>query len=291
MNARHTYKRILNILLCFLFITKAFSQKEYKDEYVSFQYPANWEVINNQTEYTRQVLCKKVNFPTVYIITRILKIVDVKEYANYMRNELSLNQAVNVEPIEERYYKSHFGYSYNYNGSKNGISAWGQALFFVHGTKAYEIIKQSGSKAEFDTVYKTIENSLCFLETTSYNLNSDLPVQLDDSRSEVYKKMGYPDNPAGAYFQKGLIIKYDNDRVGKIEACALSSGVTYLGLIYGIRIGDTYSKCAELWGKETYLKNVEVGISYRTWKRDNFYIVCKIRDNVVREIVLQKSIN
>lgn len=83
-------------------------------------------------------------------------------------------------------------------------------------------------------------------------INSDLPIQIGQSRTEVKQILGSPGRTGDdfdSFFGHGLIAKYDTtNKVVSIEATRLKSGVEFRGRILGVSIGDHVTKCVELWG-------------------------------------------
>jgi hypothetical protein len=82
-------------------------------------------------------------------------------------------------------------------------------------------------------------------------LENDLPIEFNQTRTEVHNILGEPDiseKDFETFYTYGLVVDYVDDKVVGIDATSLQSGTTFFGQVFGIRIGDTVEKCIKAWG-------------------------------------------
>ena len=94
--------------------------------------------------------------------------------------------------------------------------------------------------------------TVIFVGCSKKEIESDLPVQIGQSRTEVKQILGSPNRTGDdfdSFYDYGLVVDYGSkNEVASITASRLKSGVEFRGRILGVVIGDPVTKCVELWG-------------------------------------------
>jgi len=101
-----------------------------------------------------------------------------------------------------------------------------------------------------------------------YNLGFDFPFKIGSTRDEIIDKLGKPDKEtfADPYLKHGLILSYNiYDELDEITATTMQNGSTYKGILFGVKIGDSVSKCSEIWGDSSYTEDKRYGYLTKVW--------------------------
>lgn len=104
---------------------------------------------------------------------------------------------------------------------------------------------------------------------------TDLPVGIGWHRTQVRKVLGKPgksEKHFETYWEYGLIVDYQADRVAAIHATALESGTSFFGYVLGVRIGDTLDRCLEKWGEPSVREPDWPGYEVIEWNLGKYKI-------------------
>ncbi len=101
-----------------------------------------------------------------------------------------------------------------------------------------------------------------------YKLGFDFPFKMGSTREEIIEKIGQPDKEtiADPYSKYGLVLGYNiYEELEEINATTMEQGQTYKGVLFGVKIGESITKCLELWGDFSYAENKRFGYITNVW--------------------------
>lgn len=126
------------------------------------------------------------------------------------------------------------------------------------------------------------------LTPNNISLEKHFPVKLDDSRDRVHEIFGDPDATGWLiehYYSEGIEISYDqhSDTVDGLVIYHLPSGTAFEGTIFGLRLGDSFSKVKETLGKPTFWGLAYKDSSMAVWNIRGKLLVVEIWSNRYRD--------
>ncbi len=126
------------------------------------------------------------------------------------------------------------------------------------------------------------------LNPSNISLEKHFPVKLDDTRQRVSEIFGEPDSVGWLvehYYSEGIEISYDqhSDTVDGLVIYHLPSGTAFGGTVFGIRLGDLFSKVKEILGKPSFWGLAYRNSSMAVWSIDEKLLVVEIWSNRNRD--------
>ncbi len=120
------------------------------------------------------------------------------------------------------------------------------------------------------------------------SLEKHFPVKLDDSRERVQEIFGKPDSVGWLvehYYSEGIEISFDqhSDTVDGLVVYHLPSGTAFEGTVFGIRLGDSFSKVKQIIGKPSFWGLAYRNSSMAVWRIDEKLLVIEIWSNRNRD--------
>lgn len=120
------------------------------------------------------------------------------------------------------------------------------------------------------------------------SLEEKFPVKLNHSREHVHKVLGEPDAigwQLEQYYSEGIEISYDqhHDFVEGLTITHLPSGTAFEGTLFGIKLGDTFSKAKEVLGPPDFWGLSYENTSMAVWEIADTYVLIWIWSNKKRD--------
>jgi len=259
---------------------------------ISFNFPENWTISKEvlQEELGYQIICEKKGFSSSEIISIIWINKELEPDGMIMHTIESMREKptyknVKTGKIRPSKYKNYNCSVADFEFTLFGETFFGRMTSFNVGENTVLMLKQSDSKVKLDSEFKLMEESFELRESDNLvkpiiNSSNSLPINLHDKRNNVQEILGTPDRSGSdfeTYYSHGLVVNYNNNQqVISIDATRLVSGITYDGLVFGVKIGDNLNKCIEEWGKTSSVKETKLDYDIYVWKLTDFYIECEM---------------
>jgi hypothetical protein len=142
----------------------------------------------------------------------------------------------------------------------------------------------AGETAPEDHIELMWRERLGLLGNKPLSLEESFPVKLDDTHEHVRAVLGEPDDEAFKvehFYTEGVEVSYDphTDKVDGLIVCHLPSGTAFDGTVFGLRLGDDFSKVRSGLGKPDYWSLSRSNGSLAIWERDDRLVCCEIWRN------------
>jgi hypothetical protein len=113
------------------------------------------------------------------------------------------------------------------------------------------------------------------------SLEENFPVTLGDTRERVLEVFGQPDATGWQieqYYSTGIEISYDQhfDTVDGLAVYPLPAGTAFEGTVFGIKLGDSFTKVKEVIGRPSHWGLAYENSSIAVWEIDDKLLVVEI---------------